>query len=475
MAALQISLSDTAVSRLVLAEKGQYVVRDTDLKGFFVVVGTRHMTFMVRAEHWENGKRKAVQAKVGRVGEIKAREARSVAKEYLGRIARGEPLTDDEPDETEGPTVEAQEPPSVTLHEAWERYRDSHLVRKGRSARTIESYADHVTRLFADWKDQSLLVLGNEPALVADRHNKITRENGPYVANGAMRTLRAIYNHARKTHRYLPADNPVDAIDWNEEERRNTGMGLKDLPKWFGELFALDNPIRREFHLFSLLSGCRPGALKVAEIGHLDFRRRLLHIPAPKGGAKKAFDIPLSPPMIRCLIRAIRCSRIMHPFAGRRWIFAADSHTGHIAEQKEDRDKLSKWANELRQTFRTVGQAAGVPELDIHILMNHALQGANAGYITTNRLLEDHLRGHQACISATMLEALRTSHIARRSEILGWLETGRIAVQDRSAAPDAASATVRRPKKQRLTPRRARRSGPHEALVDPSGREAVAS
>ena len=40
-----------------------------------------------------------------------------------------------------------------------------------------------------------------------------------------MRTLRAIYNHARKTNRLLPRDNPADAVDWNEEKRRDTGMG----------------------------------------------------------------------------------------------------------------------------------------------------------------------------------------------------------------------------------------------------------
>jgi len=31
---------------------------------------------------------------------------------------------------------------------------------------------------------------------------------GPYIANGCMRSLRAIYNHARKTARSLPAEKP---------------------------------------------------------------------------------------------------------------------------------------------------------------------------------------------------------------------------------------------------------------------------
>jgi hypothetical protein len=42
-----------------------------------------------------------------------------------------------------------------------------------------------------------------------------------------MRTLRAIYNHARKTNRSLPADNPANAVDWNSEERRDTRNGLR--------------------------------------------------------------------------------------------------------------------------------------------------------------------------------------------------------------------------------------------------------
>lgn len=68
----------------------------------------------------------------------------------------------------------------------------------------------------------------------------------------------------------------------------------QDLKGWFLELAALDYPIRREFYLFTLLSGCRPTALQETKPSHVDFRRRMVHIPKPKGGAKRAFDIPLS-------------------------------------------------------------------------------------------------------------------------------------------------------------------------------------
>jgi hypothetical protein len=110
-----------------------------------------------------------------------------------------------------------------------------------------------------------------DPAKVVTKHDDITKENGPYIANGSMRTLRAIYNHARKANKSLPADNPVNAIDWNGEKRRDTGMGTSDLKGWFAELAALDSPIRREFHLFTLLSGCRPTALQGIQPSHVNF------------------------------------------------------------------------------------------------------------------------------------------------------------------------------------------------------------
>jgi hypothetical protein len=87
---------------------------------------------------------------------------------------------------------------------------------KGRSEKTIDGYRDHVERIFAEWLDTTLHELATDPARVAKKHDEVTSENGPYMADGSMRTLRAIYNHARKTNRSLPPDNPADAVDWTK-------------------------------------------------------------------------------------------------------------------------------------------------------------------------------------------------------------------------------------------------------------------
>ena len=73
---------------------------------------------------------------------------------------------------------------------------------------------------------------------------------------------------------------------------------------------------------------------------------------------------------------------------------------------------LSKWGNDLRQTYRTLGQATGINEVDMYLLMNHSIVGVNAGYITRNRLLGDHLRKRQQAISDAAFAALTRDGIA---------------------------------------------------------------
>lgn len=420
MGDIRVLLNDRSVGDLKPPGSGQYRARDTQLKGFHVVVGTRTKVFAVQGDLRKDGKRVAsVSVRIGDVTTMSTREARATAKTYLAQISNGEHPNPKAAD-TKGakgeiiqsPGEAAQGPDQnrtfkgVTLRQAWERYRDAHLIRKGRSEGTIEGYRDHVERLFKDWLDLPLQELADDPGRVISRHDGITAEHGPYIANGSMRTLRAIYNHARKAHRSLPPDNPASVVDWNSEERRNTAMGLDDLPHWFQQAAALPNPIRREFHLFSLLSGCRPAALMEAKPQHLNLRRRVLHIPRPKGGADRAFDIPLSRQMIMCLMRVIRFARHFYPAGANDWLFPADSDSGHLAEQKEDRNVLGKWGNDLRQTFRTLATPAGVSEFDARLLMNHAIPGVNAGYISRHKLLEDHLRTQQQAISNTIFGAL---------------------------------------------------------------------
>ena len=443
----RLALTDKILIGMPFARSGQIVVRDTEQPGFAVRIGAATKTFIIQADlRREDGGRSTIKMKVCEVGELNTRDARTKARGLLLLIASGE---DPRPKkkveilaEARAAEQAADEAARVaplgipTLREAWSRFRVSHLERKKRSPATIRGYADHMERLFADWLDRPLSELGDEPRLLADRHDLISENNGPAIANGAMRSFRAIYNHARKTCRALPPENPAAAVDWNPEQRKDTAMGVTDLPGWFEQLARIANPIRREFHLMTLLSGSRPEVLKNVRVTDLDLKNRVMHMSKPKGGEVKAFDIPLSRAMMESIFRLRRIGPIIYPPSGREWLFPSDAPCGHITEHKEDRAVLSHWGNDLRQTYRTLAQAAEVSEVDMHLLMNHALPGVNSGYITRSKLMRDHLRAQQERLSAFFIGAAVKRGRVSSDELSRWLNSTSRAVLDDLMAED---------------------------------------
>ncbi|MFK4056875.1 integrase arm-type DNA-binding domain-containing protein [Brevundimonas sp. NPDC046655] len=423
----KLNLTDRNLLGLAYAREGQYRVRDTETPGFFVLIGSRTKSFMIQSDLRVEKRRVTIRMKVAEVGEISAREARSRAKGLLARIAAGE---DPRPPRVE-PVPALQDAGVPTLREAWSRFKASHLERKGRAYGTFRNYTDHMERLFADWLDQPLSVIGEMPRLLADRHDHITRHHGPAIANGAVRSFRAVYNHARKTCRQLPAENPAIGVDWNPDRRKNTAMGAADLPTWFEQAALIPNPIRREFQLLTLLSGSRPEALKNVRVEDLDLRRRIMHIRLPKGGPDKAFDVPLSRAMLESVFRLRRIGPVIYPQSGREWLFPSDAACGHMTEHKEKREALSHYGNDLRQTYRTLGQAAEVSEVDMHLLMNHSLPGVNAGYITRSKLMRDHLRAQQERLSQFIVGSAVGRGRRPSAELSRWLNsTSRMMLQE---------------------------------------------
>ena len=389
-------------------------MRDTEVAGFFVLIGKRRKSFMAQGEFWRDGVREfAAQVKLGEFGDLSTREARSKAKDALGSIARGQ-RPGESPRSISG---------SVTLRQAWERYRDAHMRRKGRNAGTIENYRDHMERLFANWLDKPLARLSRQPNLVLERHEKITEENGPYIANGSMRSLRAVYNHARKSNADLPPMNPVTAIDWNKERRRNTGMGMNDVGGWFKELDAL--PKSAAPGVSSSDATQRITAYGAEEHSHRAYRPVAEASEYPKTQGRRGESIRHSPVATDDPLHhpGHQIGRILYPEQAKIWLFPAESETGHLVEHKEERGVLSKWGNDLRQSYRTLAQAAGVSELDVHLLMNHSLPGVNAGYITRDKLLRDHLRKQQERVSAIVTERARDRD---GRPCLSWLVSAKV-------------------------------------------------
>jgi hypothetical protein len=274
-------LTDELVRRFPFTSKGQAKIRDEECRGLLLVIGMETKIFSAKVERVVSGICEFGYESFGSFDpdapdHVGVKEARKAAAKWIADYKNGAKV--------------AAKRGGTTLKEAWVRYK-ARLEAKGRQARTINWYRENLEDgPLKDWFDTQLASITPEEA--AALHARITKENGLYRANQAMRTLRAVYNHAKlKVDRALPQIHVAMLVGWNAEKWRNTGVGLGRLPAWGRQLAALENPVRREFHLLCLLSGSRPEALSKGEWCHVSVARRVLHIPASKGGDERAFDI----------------------------------------------------------------------------------------------------------------------------------------------------------------------------------------
>lgn len=375
----RILLTDKAVKSLPYAEAKPQIVRDARIPGFHVWIGKTTKTYRLQYETPRvNGKRGSTMVQwLGEFPHATADEARAKALEIQALRARGEAI----PRLVVATAADAA--PALTFKAAWDAYKAA-ITKEGKSIRTIADYQDKFDRHLKDWHGRPLSGIKREDviqehAAITDRARKARAgqkySSGKYAANGTMRFARAVWNFAKDELETpsLAERNPFRSGKlFHKEKARNTGMGVSELPAWWAQLQALANPIRRELHLFMLLSGLRRTDVLTARWANLDTVRPSLKLPSPKGGDERAFELPLSGAMLECLERAKEAGRTYFPEESKEWIFPAAG--GHVAEVKEEgRQKLSHTGHALRHSFRTLAAAAGIDRLRLKILMNHAI------------------------------------------------------------------------------------------------------
>jgi hypothetical protein len=393
------------VAAAPFATSGQRSIPDPSLPGFRVVVGKRVKTWTVQIDVRTLSGPKTHKESVGRVGEVDYKTARAAAMELMGQL-RGGKRKPGQPD------------PGPTLREAWHAYRDRHLVRTGKSPRTIEQYVDTLERTLSDWLDTPLLQLAEDPDAVAERHKRIGEKReqdgtgGPYQANHCMRCVRAVYNFARRSHRGLPAEGPCSAVVFYPEEPRQSALDSKALRRWFDTWATLKNTVRRELHLLTLLTGSRREALCTARWADVRPGTRVIHQPKPKGGSKKAYDIPMSRAVVKSLRRLRDFNKVA--FDGNPHLFpSATSATGRVSEVKENDLDDFPTGHALRHTWVTHATICGVSEFYQRIMTNHRKKGdVHQGYMSTAAFARE-LRKAQERVSQHLL-----SHASEKARAL---------------------------------------------------------
>jgi site-specific recombinase XerD len=388
-------LTDKYVASLtpLVGPKGkplERIVRDGAVPGFLIRVGGRKRSFALRIE----AKPKAISKHLGDWPALRADDARAMAADLWQRHKAGEDVL--------GGHVRD----GVTLATVWPLYKQR-MEERGRSMRTIEGYSYDLARLGEGVLNRPLRELGLDPTIMEREYDRIRKEHGPTTGAATARAVRAIFRFQQRRDPTL-IGNPVGAVDTAVKKRRDLPvMAAERLPGWFKEVKALNNPLRREMHLFTLLSGVRTDNLISMEWENLIRpikHNRLYRFRKAKGGEERAFDLILTKPMLRCLWRARRWGRILHPERAQRWIWPSGSGmTGHM--QGPTKDGLSCAGHGLRRTYSTLGADIGVDEHTIGKLLNHEGQSITSHYIRMSALGRL-LPASQETISGYLMESL---------------------------------------------------------------------
>lgn len=379
---MKSKITQALVERAPAPERGKSVLyADSEMRGFYLIVTPTKRSFYVQS--LVNGKQ--VRTKLGDHPAMDAKQARDAARKTLVDMRGGA-----------NPNEERRKARArgITLRDAL----DLHLAAKPLSPRTKEDYRYNCEQYLADWLDKPLAELGADRAGVRERHRKITEKHGAPSADTVFRIFRAVYNRGLREHPDLPA-NPSANVDYHGLRRRKVEVEGERLRAWGKAVLSL-HPVRRDLHLFMILTGMRRTSACEARASELDFGARRLHVPKPKGGAARAFDLPLSGPLADLLGHRLAENPKLHRKSP--WLFPADSKSGHVAEVAQyELDGLTGHA--LRHTYATLALQAGVPIAELKFLLNHAAGNVTMGYLNPTL---DHLRGYQEKASAYALDAL---------------------------------------------------------------------
>jgi integrase len=361
-------LSDGMIEAVAEFAEGQAkIIFDTKIPGLRLRVGKHRISWTYFAEHRIHGNRSTTCQALGHFPSMNTAVARQAALIIAGRNASGRIA----PGKRTAVKFE-------TAFAEYLKYLEAKAARAGKPARWAVNVRKLGRLLLPEFGRWPLADLSNSPAVIRDWHVKVTAENGPVSANRAAQVLRSCYRHAARLNRDLPHELPTSAVAYNEEVSRETGLPFNQFLAWADAWRKIDSPTRRAYHLFCLLSGCRPGEGSRIRWADLKPKARSLTIGKAKGGLD--IVLPMSAPIagaLKIARDAIGTARKGTNDAERDLVFPGCAHGQNVIC-----DALPAHGNMLRHTYRTVAADLKVDDLLIQFLMGHKPRGISAGYVS---------------------------------------------------------------------------------------------
>lgn len=354
-----------------LTQGGQVAYWDKTLPGFAAVVGKTAITFIVQKDI--DGK--TIRHTIGRYGHFTVEEAKQLAKDCLYLMSQGiNPNNRDKEERKQ----------HVTLEEVFRSYKNT---RKNLSAVTIKGYQYALDKYLMDWKRHPIASVNKD--MVIARHAMLGECHGSHVANGSMRVLRLLINHANAVYE-LDLKNPVAHLNnikgWFPEKRRMSYIKPHQLPAWWKAVHGLESDTIRDFLILLLFTGLRKGEAERLRWSDVDLNDRTITVTQTKNG--DVLTLPLSTHLFQLFQR--RHQR----YGGGEYVFPSDGQKGHLTEPKKGIYRIITATgiqfscHDLRRTFLTIAEGMDISAYALKRLVNHRI----ANDITSSYIVSNHER-----------------------------------------------------------------------------------
>lgn len=359
-------LTQPRVDRVLQTEVAGAQLYCDEVPGLRIKVGKRSATWRLSGTI-NNGRSDPVSLTIGRTDALTVRQARQKAREMKLKLSQGIDPRDERKRAKETPTTV----------QALERYLEQ---RPDLSARTVEFYEGAVKRMGRLARTPMDRVTRQDARALFER---VTRESGPYMANGVARTAKALWTDVLRD-RDLPEGNVWQrAVRTNTERARDWALGDDEIAAMWRALDGMANPVARAAWTTMAVTGLRMNEVANLRRDDIDWNECTAHIRSPKGGEDRAFIRPLP----RYLLQKLASLNDETVPLASQWLFPAKSSSGHIGNLRRGGGMPAPHA--LRHTWASRALDLGVEMSTVSLALNHAGGGTTTWrYVRRDRVLE---------------------------------------------------------------------------------------
>ena len=368
----RVKLTKRKIDSITLPKTGEFILRDQDLPGFALRVTKGARTFIVERRI----KGRLHKAKVGAFGEYTVEGAREAARDILGKLSRGEPLSSHRGD--------------LTFGEFADLYLEKYAIRK----RSYRNEVLHIDKHLSHWRGWKLSAITRKD--VAMLHAKIGKDR-PVGANRVLSLVRAMFKLAIAWGLYQ-GESPASHISMFPEQSRDRFIQPHELPKLFEVMKQEPNPYIKTAFMMSLLTGARRSEVLTAQWSDLDLAVKVWRIPQTKSGQWHL--LPLPGPLVQILAELPRVF-------GNPYVFVGRHGKGHLKN--------------ISKAWRKIREKAGIPDVRIHDLrrsLGSWLAGSGISLTIIGKILNHSQPSTTAIYGRLHLEPLREVLEANASKMM---------------------------------------------------------